>query len=138
MKITVRTNVCCCHIYLLWVDLTLQNMTTAAALLLVNRKMLHFPTLSLSLVCVALLSLELEEEETIPSLLPSQEKEQELSSLLRWKRENGENEWSSLPSLLRSLQHPCASLVFLNSSSPPRQLVKALLPQIQTQVKHLK
>ena len=113
-----------------------------AALLLVNRKMLHFPTLSLSLVCVALLSLELEleEEETIPSLLPAQEKdqEQELSSLLRWKRENGENEWSSLPSLLRSLQHPCASLVFLNSSSPPRHLVKALLPQIQTQVKHLK
>ena len=90
---------------------------------------------------MALLSLELEEEEekTIPSLLPSQEKDQDqLSSLLRWKRENGENEWSSLPSLLRSLQHPCASLVFLNSSSPPRQLVKALLPQIQTQVKHLK
>ena len=104
--------------------------------------MLHFPTLSLSLVCVALLSLELEmeEEETIPSLLPSQEKDQdqEVSFPLRWKRENRENEWSPLPSLLRSLQHPCASLVFLNSSSPPRQLVKALLPQIQTQVKHLK
>ena len=106
-----------------------------AALLLVNRKMLHFPTLSMSLVCATLFSLDLEEgeEETTPSLIPSQE--QELSPHLRSKRENGENEWSSLPSLLRSLQHPCASLVFLNSSSPPRHLVKALLPQIQTQVK---
>ena len=102
--------------------------------------------LSLSLVCVALLSLELkEEEETIPSLLPSQEmdqeqiQERELSSLLRSKREDQQaNKWSSLPSLLRSLQHPCASLVILNSSSPPRQIINALLPQIQTQVTSLK
>ena len=102
--------------------------------------MQHFPTLFLSLVCIALLSLELKEEEkeTILSLLPSQEKDQELSYRLRSKREDEENEWSSLPSLLRSLQHSCASLIFLNSSSPPRKLINALLPQIQTQVETLK
>ena len=64
------------------------------------------------------------------------EKEDELNT--RFKRGDNLNPWSSLPSLLLSLQHPCASLLILNPTYVPRNLVNALLPRIQTQVQLIK
>ena len=64
------------------------------------------------------------------------EKEDELNT--RFKREDDLNPWSSLPSLLLTLQHPCASLLVLNPTNVPRQLVNALLPRIQTQVQFIR
>ena len=66
----------------------------------------------------------------------STEKEDELNT--RFKREDDLNPWSSLPSLLLSLQHQCASLLILNPTFVPRNLVNALLPRIQTQVQFIK
>ena len=66
----------------------------------------------------------------------SKEKGDELNT--RYKREDDLNPWSSLPSLLLSLQHPCASLLILNPTFVPRNLVNALLPRIQTQVQLIK
>ena len=64
------------------------------------------------------------------------EKEDEVNT--RFKRGDDLNPWSSLPSLLLSLQHPCASLLLLNPTTVPRNLVNALLPRIQTQVQFIK